>query len=66
MKTEPVINPSEQTRLAQQAFAEFYAQCFWYMRKDLKVGPSDIPEIIRGLRHYGGRRGLQLAGRLCR
>ena len=51
---------------AQRAFNQFYAQCFWYMRKDMAITEADLPEIIRGLRHYGGRQGFLLADKLCR
>jgi hypothetical protein len=53
-------------REARQAFREFYPQCFWYLRPDLKVTLADIPELARGLRQHGGRRGFLLAARLCR
>jgi hypothetical protein len=52
-------------REAQRIFRRFYAQCFWYLREDLKVSLSDIPEIIRGLRQHGGREGFLLAEKLC-
>lgn len=52
--------------LARQAFREFYAQCFWYMRPNLEITPSDLKEIARGLRQNGGRRGFLIAARLCR
>jgi hypothetical protein len=53
-------------RESQRAFRRFYAQCFWYMREDLRVSGADIPEIVRGLRQYGGREGFLLAEKLCR
>lgn len=53
-------------REAQEAFHKFYAQCFWYMRKDMDITAEDLPEIVRGLRHYGGRQGFLLADKLCR
>jgi hypothetical protein len=52
-------------REARRAFREFHAQCFWYMPRDLKVTLADLPEIGRGLRQNGGRRGFILAARLC-
>lgn len=52
-------------REAQRAFDRYYAQCFWYLRSDMKVTISDIPEIVRGLRQNGGRAGYMLAERLC-
>ena len=53
-------------REARRAFREFHAQCFWHMRRDLKVTLDDIPEIVRGLRQNGGRKGFLVAARLCR
>lgn len=53
-------------REAGRAFREFHAQCFWHLRKDMKVTLDDLPEIVRGLRQNGGRRGFLLAARLCR
>ncbi|AKJ63747.1 hypothetical protein L21SP4_00467 [Kiritimatiella glycovorans] len=52
-------------REAQKAFHRYYARCFWYMRDDLRVTLSDVPEIVRGLRQYGGREGYLLAEKLC-
>ena len=60
------VSIDSQIKEAQEAFNKFYAQCFWYMRKDMDVTESDLPEIIRGLRHYGGRQGFLLADKLCR
>lgn len=50
---------------AQECFNEFYAQCFWHLRKDLKVTISEIPLIVDGLKKYGGREGYIKAGKLC-
>ena len=53
-------------REAQRAFDRFYAQCFWYLRQDMKVTSADIPEIVSGLRQNGGQAGFFLAAKLCR
>jgi len=53
-------------REARRAFREFHAQCFWYMPKGTRITLADIPEVARGLRQNGGRRGFLLAARLCR
>lgn len=53
-------------REARRAFREFHAQCFWYLRPDLQVSLDDVPEIVRGLRRDGGRKGFLVAARLCR
>ncbi len=53
-------------REARKIFREFHAQCFWFMRPDLRVTVEDIPELVRGLRKNGGRQGFLLAAKLCR
>ena len=53
-------------REARRAFRDYHAQCFWYLRPDMQVTPGDVPEIVRGLRRNGGRKGFLLAARLCR
>ena len=63
---ENALSLMEKLELARQAFHEFHAQCFWYLRKDLELKPSDLDEIVRGLRLNGGRRGFLLAAKLCR
>ena len=52
-------------REARRALQEFHSQCFWYLRRDMAVTLDDIPEIIRGLRRNGGRRGFLVAARLA-
>ncbi len=52
-------------REARRALREFHAQCFWYLRRDMAVTLDDLPEIIRGLRRNGGRRGFLIAARLA-
>jgi len=51
--------------LAQQAFEQYYTRCFWFMREDLRVGESELPSIIRGLRNHGNREAFMIASRLC-
>lgn len=51
--------------LARAVYREFHTRCFWFLRKDLSPTAADIPEIARGLREHGGRRGYELASRLC-
>ena len=53
-------------RAARQAFLRYHAQCFWYLRADLKVTARDVPMIADGLRKNGGREGFLLAAQLCR
>jgi len=53
-------------REARRAFRRFHSQCFWYMRENMNITLTDVPEIARGLRQNGGRQGFLLAARLCR
>ena len=53
-------------RAAREAFREFHAQCFWYLRADLKITLAEVPMIADGLRKNGGRAGFLLAAKLCR
>jgi hypothetical protein len=52
--------------LAQQAFREFFAQCFWSSDPDYQVQERDLPWIIRNLRENGGHRGYRIVAELCR
>jgi len=51
---------------AQLLFEQFYAQCFWHMRRDLVVTERDVLAIVHGLRTHGGRAGFLAAEQLCR
>jgi hypothetical protein len=70
-KSRRTLSPEDarnmvRVREAQRAFLNFYGQCFWYLKRDMKVTLEDLPEIVRGLRQNGGRTGFLLAGKLCR
>jgi hypothetical protein len=56
--------PAERVELANRLFKEFYTACFWHMKPDLKVTEALIPAIVKGLRTYGGRRGMLAAAEL--
>jgi len=65
---DPIPRPETQVdriELARAVYREFHARCFWFLRKDLSPTAADLPEIARGLREHGGRRGYELAARLC-
>ena len=69
--TEPSIQSPgplspEKLVLAQQAFREFHARCFWFMRPDAEIVAGEVPYICERLRADGGRRGFQLAAEICR
>ena len=68
---EPVIqHPTpcspEQLALAQAAFREFHARCFWFMRPEAVIVAEEVPYICERLRADGGRRGFQIAAEICR
>jgi hypothetical protein len=52
--------------MAQGAFREFHARCFWFMRLDAQIVAEDVPYICKRLRADGGRRGFQIAAEICR
>jgi hypothetical protein len=58
--------PAEKLALAQQAFREFHARCFWFMRRDAEIVAEETPYLYERLRADGGRRGFQIAAELCR
>ena len=62
----PAPGTAEKLALAQAAFREFHARCFWYMRPDAEIVAEEIPYICERLRADGGRRGFFLAADLCR
>ena len=51
-------------REARRAFREFYADCFWFCRKDLVIGPGDVEWVAETLRKNGDMRAWRVAGRL--
>ena len=65
---QPVSRPSqaEKLALAQTAFPEFHACCFWFMRVDAEIVAEEIPYICERLRADGGRRRFNLAAEICR
>jgi hypothetical protein len=50
----------------QEAYDRFRATCLWSYRKDLKVDESHRDWIIRMLRTFGGREGIEAAAELRR
>jgi len=52
-------------KLAQQAYRQFFAQCFWSSDPGLEITEELIPFVIEGLRHYGGHKGYRVAAELC-
>ena len=56
----------EKLALAQRAFEQYHARCFWFLRRDARVTEQEIPYLCERLRADGGRRGFLLAAQLCR
>jgi hypothetical protein len=51
---------------AQVAFDKYFARAFWHFRKEAVVTEALIPEVIAGLKRYGGREGFKEADLICR
>jgi hypothetical protein len=64
--TKPAQVTAEKLALAQRAFREFHARCFWFMRPDAEIVAEEVPYICERLRADGGRRGFQIAAEICR
>lgn len=62
---EQGLSQSERIALAQKAYREFYARCFWHLRPDLELDERHLEIIARGLRRYGGKQGFALASTIC-
>jgi hypothetical protein len=43
IETSTPVFPAEKLALAQQAFREFHARCFWFMRRDAEIVAEEIP-----------------------
>jgi hypothetical protein len=56
----------ERLALAQKAYEEFHARCFWFMRRDAQITEEEIPYVCERLRADGGRAGFMLAAQICR
>jgi hypothetical protein len=57
---------AEKLAMAQRAYREFHARCFWFMRSDAEIVAEDVPYICERLRADGGRRGFLIAADICR
>ena len=62
---ETLLTMPEKLALAQRAFREFHARCFWFMREDAQITEPEIPYICERLRADGGRPGFLLAAQIC-
>ncbi len=49
--------------LVREAFRRFGAKCFWNVREDRPLALL-VPLVMRRLKKYGGREGINLAARL--
>ena len=62
----PTDDRQRRLRLAQRAFADFHALCFWSYRADAEITEAKIPFVVRGLREHGGMDGYRIAAEICR
>jgi hypothetical protein len=53
-------------REARRAYREFHAACFWSCDPAYRIQLVDVPWVVEQLRRHGGRRGWEVATRLCR
>ncbi len=51
---------------AQVAFERFFTQAFWHLRPDALITERMLPDVITGLRRYGGKDGFREAEKICR
>lgn len=65
MNTTEQAKCNRRLEIAQRAYQDFYAQCFWSYRRDLKITEEDIPFVIRELRLNGGHKGYRIVAELC-
>ncbi len=63
--TGPALARADKLALANRLYREYYTACFWHMKPDLVVTEAMIPVIVKGLRTYGGRRGMLAAAELA-
>jgi hypothetical protein len=62
--TDSARMSAEKVALANRLYREFYTACFWHMKPDLIVTEAMIPTVVKGLRTYGGKRGMMAAAEL--
>jgi hypothetical protein len=66
MQAEVQNNREQRLLVAQKAFRDFYAQCFWSYDPQLTVTEDLVPLIIRELRLNGGHKGYRIVAELHR
>ena len=55
----------ERLALAQAAFDELFAKCFWSWDPTTRVTEALLPGVAHALRSQGGRREFLLSAKLC-
>lgn len=53
-------------REARRAYQRFHTSCFWSYRRDLEIGPDDVPWVAEQLMKHGNREAWTIGRRLCR
>lgn len=51
-------------REAKRAFKQYYTECFWHLKPDLKITRDNIHIVVNGLKNYGDRKAFFLAHKL--
>jgi len=65
MDAKEQLDSEGRVALARWAFKEYFARCFWSWDEHAEIDEETIPLIVKGLRHYGGHKGYEIAARLC-
>ena len=63
-ETKPPLTEAERLALAQKAFEEFKAMCFWSWRPDVQITTEILPQFLKDLRTHGGHKGWKLAAEI--
>jgi len=66
-KLEPEISRNMlKVREARRAYREYYAQCFWSYKPDLKISLNDVAWVGFQIMKHGGREAWIKGTKLCR
>jgi len=65
-ETKHPLTEAERLALAQKAFREFKAMCFWSWSPDAIITAEILPHFLKDLRTHGGHKGWKLAAEICR
>ena len=63
--SDPPADLDTRVQLAREAFARYYAMCFWSWSRDTVITPDLLPNVAHALRSNGGRRQWVLSELIC-